>query len=178
MLEDSIVSPAHVAERLKFRWHCYRLSTVQTSDFAQEVGNLADSLFDEISRSADEMWRDSFSGRSSITHKTLSPLRNLEAKLTGLTFVEPHVAPVAALIHTAIERLPARGNITGPDLAMIQGMVCLLRDKTGLISHARKIMEGHDPGLLLPQCPTIDLPVPVAMPPASPSVISDSMGLW
>ena len=49
-----------------------------------------------------------YAGKDTVTHKALSPLRTLHQKLCGLTFIEPHVAPVASLIQTAINSIPAK----------------------------------------------------------------------
>lgn len=176
ILENSVVSPNYVAQRLQFAWSSYRLSTVQTADFSDKVGKLADTLFDDVAHTANEIWRDSISGRENITHKTLSPFRTLKNKLDGLAFVEPHIAPVAALIHTALSRMPSRGVIDGADLAMMQGLTCLLRDKGALISHAKMVMEGHDAGVLLGSLSEHD---PAPMPEAAKAKpYIKNMGLW
>lgn len=84
-----------------------------------------------------------------MTHKALSPLRTLHGKLTGLSFVEPHVAPVAEIIEAALKRIPVKGTITGPDLLMLQGLVCMLKDSGTLVLHAQKLIEGYGPATVL-----------------------------
>lgn len=84
-----------------------------------------------------------------MTHKALSPLRTLHTKLTGLSFVEPHVAPVADIVQAALLRMPKKGNITGTDLLLLQGLVCLLKDSTALVAHAQKVVEGYGPASVL-----------------------------
>ena len=84
-----------------------------------------------------------------MTHKALSPLRTLHAKLTGLSFVEPHVAPVADIVQAALLRMPKKGNITGTDLLLLQGLVCLLKDSAALVAHAQKVIEGYGPASVL-----------------------------
>jgi hypothetical protein len=69
-------------------------------------------------------------------------LKTIHQKLSGLSFVEPRVSPVADLIHTAFEHLPKRGRIEGANLLMLQGLVSLLRDTDALIEHGQKIMDG------------------------------------
>ena len=99
---------------------------------AEEVSGLGGTLFSEVARSAEEIWRRVYEGKTEVTHKALSPLRTLHGKLTGMSFVEPHVAPVTDIIQAALKRIPVKGNITGPDLLMLQGLVCLLRDSAVL----------------------------------------------
>ena len=69
-------------------------------------------------------------------------MKTIHQKLSGLSFVEPRVSPVADLIHTAFEHLPKRGRIEGANLLMLQGLVSLLRDVDALIEHGQKIMDG------------------------------------
>ena len=40
----------------------------------------------------------------------------------------------------AFSRIPKKGNITGADLVMLQGVVCLLRDPNALIGHAERVI--------------------------------------
>jgi hypothetical protein len=93
-------------------------------------------------RAATEAWHKCFAGKTEITRKALSPLKTIYQKLTGLSFVEPRVAPVAELIQTAFESLPKRGRIDGANLLMLQGLVSLLRDADGLVEHGQMVIDG------------------------------------
>lgn len=201
IIRNSVVSADYVRARLAFRWQLYKVeplaqhsnnNAVLEAGLAEEVTGLAGTLFNEVSRSADEMWKRVFAGKTEVTHKALSPLRTLRDKLTGLTFVEPHVAPVVEIIQGAIERMPARGNITGSDLVTLQGLMCLLRDSESLVFHSQKLIEGYSSASVLdallgdsnesnlPEIPeTIqveDAPILPELPPTQP--ILPSMGLW
>jgi len=116
---------------------------VREAGLAEEVQGLGGTLFDEVAKTAGDIWRRVYHGRTEVTHKALSPLRTLHAKLTGLSFVEPHVAPVADIVQAALLRMPKKGNITGTDLLLLQGLVCLLKDSTALVGHAQKVIEGY-----------------------------------
>ncbi|WP_308772131.1 DUF3150 domain-containing protein, partial [uncultured Bilophila sp.] len=85
---------------------------VAESGLNEEVENLAKTLFGEIARSADETWNRVSAGKTEETHKALSPLRTLQQKLSGLTFINPHVSPVVDIIQTAFNRVPKKGSIT------------------------------------------------------------------
>jgi hypothetical protein len=102
-----------------------------------------------VAKSAEDIWRRVYHGKTEVTHKALSPLRTLHTKLTGLSFVEPHVAPVADIVQAALLRIPKKGNITGPDLLLLQGLVCLLKDSDALVAHAQKVIEGYGPAFVL-----------------------------
>ena len=144
---DSTVSADYVRSRMGFLWRLYRIVPPDPADpvmvgIKDEVEGLGQTLFGEVSKAATEAWHKCFAGKTEITRKALSPLRTIHQKLSGLSFVEPRVSPVADLIHTAFEHLPKRGRIEGANLLMLQGLVSLLRDTDGLIEHGQKIMDG------------------------------------
>ena len=116
---------------------------------AEEVQGLGGTLFGEVAKSAEDIWRRVYHGKTEVTHKALSPLRTLHTKLTGLSFVEPHVAPVADIVQAALLRMPKKGNIVGTDLLLLQGLVCLLKDSAALVAHAQKVIEGYGPAFVL-----------------------------
>ena len=68
-------------------------TAVLEAGLAEEVQRLGGMLFGEVAKSAEDIWRRVYYGKTEVTYKALSPLRTLHAKLTGLSFVEPHVAP-------------------------------------------------------------------------------------
>ena len=191
IIRESTVGSDYVRSRMGFSWQLYRVSplmdhaapeAVAESGLNEEVEGLAGTLFDEIARSADETWNRVYAGKTEVTHKALSPLRTLQQKLSGLTFINPHVSPVVDIIQMAFNRIPKKGNITGADLVMLQGLVCLLRDPDALITHAEKLIEGYGPASVLD---AITAPVVQALPiPELPKVLPvthanlPNVGLW
>lgn len=153
IIRGSVASSDYVRSRMDFRWQIFKVAplmahenrkAVSESGLAEEVEGLGNTLFAEVARSADEIWKKVYMGRTEVTHKALSPLRTLYEKLMGLTFIEPHVAPVAEIIRAALDQMPAKGNISGASLFMLQGLVCLLRDSDSLLLHSQKLIEGSD----------------------------------
>ena len=147
IIADSTVSADYVRSRMGFIWRLYRIVPPDPADpvmegLKDEVASLGQTLFGEVSKAATEAWHKCFAGKTEITRKALSPLKTIHQKLSGLSFVEPRVSPVADLIHTAFEHLPKRGRIEGANLLMLQGLVSLLRDTDALIEHGQKIMDG------------------------------------
>ena len=59
------------------------------------------------------------------------------------------MASVAGIVQAALLRMPKKGNITGPDLLLLQGLVCLLKASTALVGHAQKVIEGYGPAFVL-----------------------------
>ena len=158
IIRNSLVGPDYVRARMDFRWQLYKVAPLEQhpdntavleAGLAEEVQGLGGTLFDEVAKSADDIWRRVYHGKTEVTHKALSPLRTLHAKLTGLSFVEPHVAPVADIVQAALQRMPKKGNISGTDLLLLQGLVCLLKDSVTLVGHAQKVIEGYGPAFVL-----------------------------
>lgn len=153
IIRDSLASPDYVRSRLDFRWQLYKVASMPLASpdagLEEEVKSLGNTLFGEISRSATEIWRKVYEGKSEVTHKALSPLRTLREKLNGLSFVEPHVAPVVEMLDASLKRMPPKGNISGTDLLLLQGLVNLLRDSDALVLHAQKLIEGATSGSVL-----------------------------
>lgn len=205
IIRNSIVSADYVRARMGFRWQLFKVEpmienasqkAVLESGLAEEVTGLAGTLFTEVARSADEIWKKVYMGRTEVTHKALSPLRTLREKLIGLSFIEPHVAPVAEIIEATMKRMPAKGHIQGTDLLLLQGLVGLLRDSGSLILHTQKLLEGYGPATVLDSIlenPPLDMPElppaqqpeideePLDLPPVSKrgkKTQLESMGLW
>ena len=158
IIRNSLVGPDYVRARMDFSWQLYKVAPLEQhtdntavleAGLAEEVQGLGGTLFDEVAKSADDIWRRVYHDKTEVTHKALSPLRTLHTKLTGLSFVEPHVAPVADIVQAALQRMPKKGNITGTDLLLLQGLVCLLKDSTALVGHAQKVVEGYGPAFVL-----------------------------
>jgi len=188
LLVGSFASPDYIRAQMSFGWASYRLSLKQNASFKDEVGKLGNTLLDSVVKDANSMWDTTFAGRSEITQKTLGPLRSLESKLSGLTLVDPLVQPVIAMIQDALSRMPPSGPIAGTDLATVQGLVCLMRDKDTLMAHASKVLDGASASSILDCCSAVhavpsvnvisDEPDDSVQPVASgPSTVL-SMGLW
>ncbi len=175
IIRNSIVSSDYVRARMDFRWQLYKVAplvqheneqAVLESGLTEEVVNLGQTLFGEVAKSAEDIWKKVYAGKNEVTHKAFSPLKTLHAKLTGLSFVEPHVAPVADLIMSALNRMPKRGIIAGTDLLLLQGLVCLLKDSEALVEQAQGLINGITPDSVLGSliAPTVSLDSSTDMP--------------
>lgn len=162
IIRNSVVNPDYVRSRMGFRWQLYKVvpsamgSTVDDG-LCSEVESLGNTLFSEVADSARDMWKKVFEGKTEVTHKALSPLKTLHTKLTELSFIEPHVMPVADIIQASLQRIPKKGNIVGADLLLLQGLVCLLKDSKALLEHAHKITQGYGPATVVDYLASSDL---------------------
>ena len=150
MIATSVVSADYVSKRIAFNWQVFKVvnPTGRKKDILEtglqaEVGNLGGTLFDEVAKTAKDAFNKSFVNKSMITRKALSPLKNIQQKLSDLSFIEPRVAPVASLIETAIAKIPGRGAIQGNDLLLFQVLLVNLSDPVAITKYAQEIIDGR-----------------------------------
>jgi hypothetical protein len=147
LIAESPVSIEHVCKRLSFNWQFYKVvpsgHNLASDDLETEVENLGSTLFGEIAKEAHMVWNKVYAGKTEVSHKALSPLRAMKQKLSGLSFVEPRVAPIADLIEAAIASIPKRGLISGQHLLTLQGLVSVLKDPVLLFEHGQKVRNGQ-----------------------------------
>jgi len=150
IIATSVVNADYVASRIAFNWQVFKVvnptgrkKALLETGLQSEVSNLGGTLFDEIGRTAQEAFKRSFTGKSMITRKALSPLKNIQQKLNDLSFIEPKVAPVVSLIENAIARIPGRGAIQGPDLLMLQGLLTMISAPQSMALYGQEVIESR-----------------------------------
>lgn len=158
LIANSTVSADYVRSHLSFDWQVYKvvnpqemrhLAPVVTEGLEQAVSGLGMTLFGEIAKTANDAWKRTYAGRTTISQKALSPLKTMQAKLRGMSFVEPRVIPIVDVIRTALDNVPPQGEITGRDLLMLQGVIGLLRDPESLVTHGQMVLDGQTPAAVL-----------------------------
>lgn len=193
IIKNSVVDANYVRNRIGFKWQLFKLAPPKKNfihdGLKDEVSKLGHTLYGEISKAAEDAWNKCYSGKDKVSHKAISPLRSIYKKLNGLSFVEPCAAPIADLLKTAFDRIPARGFIKGADLLMLHGVLALLRDPHSLVEHGKSIIKGKTPDSILrnliqnndASCPvpvdSIDLSEPIPNSSLTQQSI-DSFGLW
>ena len=150
IIATSVVNADYVASRIAFNWQVFKVvnptgrkKALLETGLQSEVSNLGGTLFDEIARTAQEAFKRSFSGKSMITRKALSPLKGIQQKLADLSFIEPRVAPVVSLIENAIARIPGRGAIQGTDLLMLQGLLTMISAPASMALYGQEVIESR-----------------------------------
>ena len=193
IIADSTVGPDYVRARMGFVWQMYKVAPLMqhadeqaiiNAGLSEEVENLGNTLFSEVAKTADDIWTNVYEGKTEVTHKALSPLKTLQAKLKGLSFIEPHIAPLTEIIQMAFNRMPKKGNIMGTNLLVLQGLVCMLKHPEEMLRHSQKLIEGYGPATVLDaflhtseaEIILPDMPQGMSIPQLSTAI--PSMGLW
>jgi len=159
-----------------------------------KVGNLGDRLIFEIARDAEKVWEQSFKGKDKVGQKALRPIRSLQEKLRGLSFLDGRASAMAKRIDTGLNAMPKHGPIEGQDLNALIGLVLQMADPDGV-----KSLQVHDwgspqaepdeieeedppspsaqepPEKAMGQSPAFD---DFSMPPAAPLKTPASPGAW
>jgi hypothetical protein len=146
LIAGSTVSKRYVSDHLSFNWQMYKIEPPAGAwgdEARQSAHELGETLFAEIARDARSAWIRCFDGKTEITRKALSPLKTMQNKLHGLSFLEPRVNPVTELIEAALASIPKKGAIQGNLLIMLQGLMCLMQNSQALLEHGQLILDGR-----------------------------------
>ena len=106
-----------------------------------------------------------------------------------LSNLDQFVNDVPSLVQTAINSIPAKGNITGKDILLLQGVVSMLRDPPSMLQHSQRLIEGYSPQDVMNEllandvftvCQQSAIPeeVPFVPVPQNHSVNIPNIGLW
>ena len=146
ILSRSLLSTVEVRRRFGFRWQAFEVNPPEgnaAEGLESEVAMLPNRVLLEIAKWADEIWEDSFAGKSEITRKALRPLGRMEQKLRGLVCINPICLPLANLIASALMMIPSgKGKLSDAELGPVYRALHIL-SKPGLMKiYAEKGMEG------------------------------------
>ncbi len=178
MLRNSMASPNYVSSHISFGWKAFALKMTKNSNIREEMEHLADSVFEDIAKSAKTVQREVFLDKEVVTQKALRPIATLHAKLRDLSFVHPQVANAASLTQSCLEAMPAKGNIEGAHLGMVFALLTLLSSPTALEDATSRMAKGKADcrSLLIPTPVAATEPTPVPVPPKR--TIIENVGLW
>ena len=154
IIRSAVTPAAAVDAQMSFDYQVFRVVEAQASaqdhgkgdGLGRQVRGLAGRLFQEVAAKAQESLEVSIQGRARVTQKALRPIRAIQAKLDGLCFLDPRVAPVVAWVQESLERLPKVGHIEGADLVALETMVATLSDPDRVIAlgEARLSLSEQD----------------------------------
>ena len=145
IIAGSTVSKKYASSRLSFNWQMFKVVPPfggMAAQLRECTDRLSLTLFEEISKAAKDTWHRCFDGKTEITRKALSPLKSIQQKLVGLSFLEPRVTPIEELISAAINSVPKRGAIKGDLLTMLRGLIGLMQNPIALLSHGQQLLDG------------------------------------
>ena len=180
MLVKSMASPDYVRSRLSFGWRAFALRMTRNSNIRDELENLGNSVFIDIAKEAAVVKREVFADRDSVTQKALNPIRALAEKLRGLSFIHPQVLAATSLVQSCLERMPAKGEISGSHLGEVLALLSLLTNPVALEDATSRMVQHNaapETFIIPAPVPTATKPAPIAAMPPKRSMIRN-VGLW
>lgn len=155
----------HVAGRLGFDFHAYRISSPSddlasdlNAGYEEQMGGLKGKLLDEVAAEASKLMSDYLMGkdrngvvkrREHVTPKTLGPLKRAATKLQSFKFLDPSIGPLADWIESCLSPLPVVGQIKEADLMTVWSIARTLSSPVQAVWVAEQASAGVDPNALL-----------------------------
>lgn len=167
------VEPAdRVGTRFAFRFRPLVIQAAPGQDarLAEDVAEIGHTLFHEIAQIAVSLEK-SLVGQNSLSQRALGTFRRIQDKLGVLSFIDPRIPPILALVEDFLQRVPRQGPITGALFQEGFGLWSLLCDERRLAQHGAGLTPVPVMAAPLPQTPALDL-LPAPEPPVSEAFVS------
>lgn len=145
VLQRAVLPRQVVAGRLAFDFQIFHIQ-----EAAEDKGGvdrvakgLGGQLLKEIAQDARVLLEKSYLGRDKVTQKAINPIRNLRAKIEGLSFVSPVAPPLIARIDATLSTLPKQGPVEGSQVNALVGLLFLMSSEDMMAEHAQKVLAGQ-----------------------------------
>ena len=183
-LFNEIPTATHVAGRISFDFHPYRISA-PADDMSPELNaryetqmkGLKGELLAEVAAEATTLMTDCLMGkerltgvvkrREYVTQKTLGPLKRAVAKLQDFKFLDPTIGPLADFIEGTINSLPPAGQIEGASLVKVWNLARMLSNPFEASEIAAQASEGASADSLFSVITSVEQQVTTAVPDAA-----------
>lgn len=96
--------------------------------YEAEAAELTDTLYESTVKMADQLYKDSFQGRSEVTARCFGVLKRIREKLDGLTFLDNSLRPIVQMIDSTLRAIPPSGPYRGEAFYRLQSLVLILAD--------------------------------------------------
>lgn len=148
----------HVAGRISFAFHPYRIAAPASQDnpvlnerYDNQVKGLKGELMSEVAAEANTLMSDylmakegesgAVKRRDYITPKTLGPLKRAATKLRTFSFLDPSIEPLANHIDDVVKTLPVE-RIDGADLIKVWSLARMLSSPADAARIAEQVYRG------------------------------------
>ncbi|SET23834.1 Protein of unknown function [Thorsellia anophelis DSM 18579] len=139
------ISPIQdVQERFQFNYTLYRMKPAkQKIALENKVAGMGQTLFSEIARDANELFRLSIAGKDQLSQRAINPLKRIHNKLNGLSFLDNRVQPVVDTLANLLNRFPTIGAVTGGLFHETVSTILMLTDPDKLKMHAETYLNPN-----------------------------------
>ena len=121
---------SYVESRIKAEYSVFRVQPLDNdaNNFSQAESDLGDKLLDEVSKTARELFKNSFAGKTSVTGRALSPIRAMRDRLMGLSFLDGTILPIVKTIDDTIASISPKGPYEAGNFHALNALVGILCD--------------------------------------------------
>jgi hypothetical protein len=160
-----------VRNKLVFDYMIFRVSKPDDAvedSLDRHTLSLGDQLFREIAQEGLELFDRSFSGKDSVTGRSLGAFNRMRKKLDNLGFLDRRSLVVVREIDRVLAGLPKSGPYTGNDFEGLKALALLLSD-SGCI---KQFGAGQTPVLPIVQPAAVQAPLPGLEPAGQPPFVA------
>lgn len=142
-----------IEERISFDMQAFRVEPISDFDADSEAllqaglaslrGGLYGKLIAEVAKDAlvqrqrvEERRHET--GERKARQRTVNAVRDLQAKIRKLAFIDSRAASLANVVEDAIDILPTDGPLVGPDYTNFIRIIEALSDQEGLVRHVER----------------------------------------
>jgi hypothetical protein len=148
IIRSAITPVAEVRNQLSFGWQVFHVQPTGLDDSGldDEIGGMAGQLFSEISREASRCFEESFLMKLKVGQRALRPLRSIQEKLKGLSFLDGRAAALSEFLDETLNSLPKVGSIEGEPLNKMFGLLVVLSSTSKIAEYGQALLDGHTIG--------------------------------
>ena len=116
-----------VSQRFSFGYTVYKVTAAPRPEtLNHQVNQLGNTLREDISREAQALFEQTFSGKQKVNRKALKPIMRLREKLNGLAFIDKGIAPIVQRLDAGLMQIPNSGSLEGEALTQLMERVLVL----------------------------------------------------
>lgn len=144
IIRSAITPVADIRSQLSFGWQVFHVQPTGLDDtgLEQEIGGMAGQLFNEISREAARIFEESFLMKTKIGQRALRPIRSIQEKLKGLSFLDGRASALSDFLDTTLAGVPKVGSIEGEHLNKLFGLLIVLSSPAKVAQYGQDLLDG------------------------------------
>lgn len=131
-LKASAPSLEKVEARNRFGVNVFQVQPLTGEQAIAADSQIGETLLDEVSKDARNLYCTSFRGKTECSRKALSAIERLARKLQGLAFLDNRALPLATDVFNRIGQLPKHGPYSGTEFTEVTNICLLLAYKPDL----------------------------------------------
>ena len=121
-----------VSRRIKASYESFKVQPVndeQEQALVKRVSGLGDELIGSVAQLARIFFKESFLGKERANKKTISAVKRIRERLSGLSFLNSKINPLIRIIDNVLLTMPKEGYFSGQDFWRLATLIKTLGDE-------------------------------------------------